>query len=84
VAVGAVVTVLAVAVPLVHLARLTSVLILGVFTLVNLAEVRFTKRDAARDGGRPNRRMLAVGTVGAALCAALAAWECVSVIGDLT
>lgn len=83
VAVGAVVTVFAVAVPLVQLARLTSVLILGVFTLVNIAEVRFTMRDAAENRAAPNRRMLIVGVAGAALCAALAAWECITVVGEL-
>ncbi len=77
-AVAGVVTLLAVAVPLVHLARLTSVLILAVFTLVNTAEVRFAQRDP-----EPDRRMLWIGATGAALCAALAVWECVRVIGDL-
>ena len=76
--VGTVVTLLAVAVPLVHLARLTSILILAVFTLVNTAEVRFTRRDP-----NPDQRMVWVGAVGAVLCAALAVWECVSVIGEL-
>ena len=79
VAVGVIVTLLAVAVPLVHLARLTSILILAVFTFVNLAEVRLTRRDA-----EPRRRMVLVGTVGAGLCAALATWELVNVMGELT
>lgn len=78
VVVGAIVALLAVAVPLVQLARLTSVLILAVFTLVNAAEFRFARRDP-----KPDRRMLVVGVVGASLCAALAVWECVSVMREL-
>ena len=76
--VGAIIAILALAVPLVSLARLTSIVILVVFTLVNLSLWRIGGRADAPEGLRNWRYW---GLFGAALSAFLLIPELYSLVG---
>ncbi len=77
IAVALAILVLALTVPLVDLARITSLVVLAVFALVNLALYRL--------GGRLDdpllRRWRALGLIGAALCVAILSFQAMSTSG---
>ena len=58
-------------------------LILGVFTLVNVAAVRIAMRESGADGGQRGRGVIGAAIAGALLCGALAVWELVGLADDL-
>lgn len=75
--VGATIVLLTVSFPLVQLARVTSVLTLGVFTLVNIALIRL----ALRDVDSPLRKWLLNAVLGAIAAAALGTWQVIDLVG---
>ena len=74
--VGSAIIVLAVSFPLVQLARLTSILTLSVFTLVNIALIKL----ALRDENSPLRKWMVNAVCGAFAAAALAIWQIVEIV----
>lgn len=72
--VGAIIVVLVLFFPLVTLAKATSIVILAVFTMVNVALVRLTRTHSAL----AQRRWLLNGSIGALAAGALCLWQILS------